>query len=41
MSNGYEAMEKTIEGLTLTALDLIQDTELLAKVKKEFSEQMA
>lgn len=36
----YEAMEKTIEGLTLTALDLIQDTELLEKVKEEFSEQV-
>ncbi|GAA0362845.1 M20 family metallopeptidase [Alkalibacterium iburiense] len=36
----YEAMEKTIEGLTLTALDLIQDTELLKQVKKEFAEQV-
>lgn len=36
----YGAMEITIEGLTLTALDLIQDTELLEKVKKEFSKRV-
>ncbi|WP_423190230.1 M20 family metallopeptidase [Alkalibacterium sp. f15] len=32
----YEAMEKTIAGLTYTALDLITDSEKLHQVKEEF-----
>lgn len=32
----YQAMEKTIEGLTKTASDLINDPEKLQKVKQEF-----
>ena len=36
----YEAMEKTIEGLTLTAIDLIMDDSLLKQVKAEFEERM-
>lgn len=34
--SAYQAMEKTIEALTLTAIELITDPQKLAKVKEEF-----
>lgn len=37
----YQAMEKTIEGLIKTAVDLITDPELLQIVKQEFTDRIA
>lgn len=36
----YQAMEKTIEALTLTATELITDPEKLAQVKEEFAQNI-